>query len=566
MNESRLSLVTSRVVPTLCAATPGLLGFVSVVGLRALSPTNVRWIATPDPMKDYLGWAFFRQAPWSLPLGSNFSYGLEKFGSSIFYSDSIPLLAIGLKPFAPLLPEPFQYLGLWMLLCFLLQSYFAWALIGTVTASAAARMLGSLLFVFSPPMLMRVDYHHALVGQWVLLAGLLFNVSPPRRPTLAWSILCSVTALIHPYLLLMVLALWAPRWVGRWVTGADRVGSVLPHVLVVVGCSLLALWQAGAFVIGGGVVREGFGFYRMNAFALLNPMGVGSVRWSYILPVLRGVTEGEYEGFSFLGLGSLVAVAAAAYLAARDRQWVRAHFRAEWIPLALACGALTALALSNQISIGSRVVEYPLPAGLMILGALRASGRFFWPAYYVIVFLSLVVMASRMQRSRAVLLLGLLATMQIVDTSAGWRVLRARLDVPAGPAFDSPLRDPFWSEAARLYKAVRVVPWDPLQWHVFAVYAAAHRLGTDSAYVTRVDHKDAVERRQIEQIGRLQFEEGSFYVLSAELAGALSGRLDASVDRLAQLDGYWVLAPQWYSRRSSGGQAPVLHHDPTPSR
>ena len=31
------------------------------------------------------------------------------------------------------LPEPFQYFGLWFLTCFILQSWFAWKLMGLAT-------------------------------------------------------------------------------------------------------------------------------------------------------------------------------------------------------------------------------------------------------------------------------------------------------------------------------------------------------------------------------------------------------------------------------------------------
>jgi len=120
-----LPFVTRRICPFL----PGLIGFSAVVGFRPLRPSNIRWIEGADPLQDYLGWAFFRHAPWTFPLGANPRFGLEKLGSSIFFADSIPLLALAFKPFAPFLPDPFQYLGLWLLACFLLQSYFAWRLL-----------------------------------------------------------------------------------------------------------------------------------------------------------------------------------------------------------------------------------------------------------------------------------------------------------------------------------------------------------------------------------------------------------------------------------------------------
>src|SRR5687768_5815794 len=87
-------------------APPLLLGAVAsalIVGVAGIDPTNIGWCTGGDAATHYLGWSFFRNAPWGFPLGDNRSYGLE-LGSSIFYSDSIPLLAFMFKPFSRWLP------------------------------------------------------------------------------------------------------------------------------------------------------------------------------------------------------------------------------------------------------------------------------------------------------------------------------------------------------------------------------------------------------------------------------------------------------------------------------
>ncbi|WP_221178572.1 DUF6311 domain-containing protein, partial [Pseudomonas fluorescens] len=85
----------------------GILAFFIVVGPRALNPMNIAWLDSGDPATHYLGWVFFRYSPWSFPLGLNPSYGLE-LGNAVIFSDSNPLFALIFKPFAALLPEPFQ--------------------------------------------------------------------------------------------------------------------------------------------------------------------------------------------------------------------------------------------------------------------------------------------------------------------------------------------------------------------------------------------------------------------------------------------------------------------------
>lgn len=44
---------------------------------------------------------------------------------SVLYTDSIPLFAIFFKALSPLLPETFQYFGLFGLMCYMLNGGFA---------------------------------------------------------------------------------------------------------------------------------------------------------------------------------------------------------------------------------------------------------------------------------------------------------------------------------------------------------------------------------------------------------------------------------------------------------
>ena len=106
----------------------GTAAFVYVTDWRIILPTNTSWLMVGDAAQHYLGWAFYRNSPWTWPLGLNPLYGME-FSNSIVFTDSIPLLAIPFKVISQFLPYPFQYLGIWVLLCFVLQSYFAFRLI-----------------------------------------------------------------------------------------------------------------------------------------------------------------------------------------------------------------------------------------------------------------------------------------------------------------------------------------------------------------------------------------------------------------------------------------------------
>jgi hypothetical protein len=101
----------------------GISAFLLVVGYPTLDPTNIAWLREDDLATHFLGWHFYASSSWAFPVGLNPNYGLE-ISSSIVFTDSNPLLAFIFKPFFPLLSNPFQYFGLWLLVSYMLQAWF----------------------------------------------------------------------------------------------------------------------------------------------------------------------------------------------------------------------------------------------------------------------------------------------------------------------------------------------------------------------------------------------------------------------------------------------------------
>lgn len=104
----------------------------------------------------FLGWHLFRGEPWHWPPGYLERYYHAPDGTSIGYTDSIPIVAFALKPFEEWLPMPFQYLGIWLLACFALQGVFGVLLVRLWSASYLVQLLGAQLFVMMPTLLNRV--------------------------------------------------------------------------------------------------------------------------------------------------------------------------------------------------------------------------------------------------------------------------------------------------------------------------------------------------------------------------------------------------------------------------
>ena len=361
--------------------------------------------------------------------------------------DSIPLFAFIFKPFASLFPQVFQYTGIWLLTCFLLQAWFGWKLIGLITKEPVIRVLGSGLFVFSLPMLFRLSGHFSLVGHFVILAAIYLSFRPLRKAGLmAWAVLLVVAAMVHAYLLVMVAAFW--------VTDLFRGGlehkriplhlwSEFGAVLIIVG---LACWQVGYFSVGSSAAGDGFGHYRMNLLSIFDPNG-----WSFVLNDIPG-GPGEYEGFNYLGLG-VIFLLLFGVPAIVSGEIGLLHATRRHAILLLPLASLALFSLSNQVGIGQFEFTVSLPEPLTGLAAIfRSSGRMFWPVFYFILLLSIFIVVRGNNRRGAILLLTIALVAQVLDTRAKWEQLRAEFMVSPAAQWPTSMKAVFWEEAAQRYK------------------------------------------------------------------------------------------------------------------
>jgi len=519
-------------------------------GLHILPPSHTGWMLTgtigPDPVQYWLGYTFFKRSPWSWPPGLNPDWGLE-LSSSIFYADSIPLLAFAFKALHPVV-EVSQYWGLWLFACGALQAWMAWRLIGLVTGHPLPRLAGAALFALSPTMLNRLGGHFALGAHFLLLAALhlCLTRARPWMRLMQWAALILAASLIHSYLLPMVAGFWAADWLARAVDQQRRTGLLALELPLAPGAGILGLYLAGFFALSGGFggTWGGYGQMQLDLLAPFDPSPWGAF--------LRDLPEPDHweTGHSYAGLGGLLAIAlgAVAYLR-RPWPWLR-----RWWPLLLGVGAMLAFAISHRVSIGGDVVElFPIPEGaLTYLDALRASERFLWPFAYTLLLAAIVGMIRGFGARRAGLVLLVLIVIQFADMRPGF----ARLEryFPVGPAV-APLRlqDPFWTEAAARYERVRLAPtgMQAKHWEEIAVYAATLGLPTDAVYLARLDltKVTTLNARVLGELATGRVERGTLYALGSEetLAAARRG-MDPARDLIAQYDGIWVFAPGWHAR------------------
>ena len=504
----------------------GLAAYLLVVGLYPLDPRNIFWLNGNDPSQHYLGWSFFRYTPWSNPAGLNPNYGLD-ISSSIAFSDSIPLLAFFFKVFNNNLSDPFQYIGLWILICFLLQSWFSWKLSCLITENPLLRLITcGLLGVFAPPFLKRLGLHAALMGQFFILAAFYLYFVGVRKRTLSgvtqnfhqtikvifyWAFLCGASALTNIYLLAMVTSIWAASVLDRILLKIGWPKIIALEALIVFTVIGLSLWQSGVLLsIGSPITAEGFGEYKLNVLSIFD-----AGRYSYILKPIAHPEDLE-EGFNYLGLGILSALifVLALKIFALSSKLLQSNISSKFIPTSInvipmhsaSIGPIliaslilwTMFALSNNISIGMWSFSYPIPRSIETLAAIfRSSGRFFWPTYYLLIFFLLKYIFTKLPNNLAVPMLTFCLATQVLDTSAGWLPLRKTFHKLSQQKEEVLLSDPFWSSAGMHFKFVTLWPIKAVQaqehWHEIAYFASKYKLGTNAVYLGRKPSEQKVE-------------------------------------------------------------------------
>lgn len=532
----------------------GMMSYWLVIGPLPLNPSNLSWIRGLDPPTHYLGWAFFRNSPFSLPWGLNPGYGLD-LSSSIVFSDSIPLLALLLKPFTTLLPNPFQYFGIWTLVCFLLQALFGWMLVSLISDNTFIRIFGSGVILFSPILFYRIGVHAALEAHFLLLAAIYLNLRPTNPHSFwNWLVLLFISLLTHFYIFIMVFGLWATKTVA-FLLNANKHEKIqyIKKLWLIPAVLFLSAWMAGYFSTeGGSLISLPYGTGSMNLLAPFNAAG-----WSYVLKPIPATLQ-TYEGFAYLGLGALLSMGMALYLTI-SRSLYRLRIPRHLIPLLVFAALSLIFALSNHVQIGRWSFSYDLPDFVLNIGAtLRQSSRIFWPILYLIELLAIYCIVRYLPIKKSVFALGIFFVIQVMDTSAGWwpKHQEIKKDSALLSIFSQQiqtLNDPFWENAAKKYTKLIVVPAQdppggiPHDWLRFASFSEKFGLGTNSVYLARISsHKiENFEKTFDQQSLKGEYDPSALYILKANKVVPVLMHLNTSSDLLASINQLFVLAPGW---------------------
>ena len=272
-------------------------------------PSNINWLFKErgDWGQHYLGWAFFKNQAWQFPLGeiTNYSY---PGGTNIVFTDSLPLLAIFFKIFNFLLPENFQFLGLWLFICTFLNGLFSFKLLRHYKVSLLFSYAFVFLLMMNPVFMFRAS-HAALYVHWFIIGSVYYFVSIQNdkdysrnfKKVLFFFI---ISGLISPYFTLFLAGFISIFLVLNVLQKYIPIYKTLLFVFVSAIIEFFLLYVVGA--IGGGekLGSEGnYNMFGMNLNSLFNSRGMASLIDGF--PVYRG---DQLEGYMYLGAGFIALI------------------------------------------------------------------------------------------------------------------------------------------------------------------------------------------------------------------------------------------------------------------
>lgn len=393
-----------------------------IYGFKILNPTYTDWLftASGDLMQHYVGWEAFRMGEWTFPIGLTNASSYPNY-ISVIYTDSIPLVAVFFKLISFVLPASFQYLGLYGLLCFILQSVLTAKIIKKFTDSKLNIIVASILFTLIPSMIFRMYYHTALGSQWLLLLSLetLFlyhDFKEGKKIYIIWGIIAMLVCTIHLYYLVMCGVILT-GYILLDILNTKKIKKSLLLLLIYISSALISLWLFGGFINASSSDTFGFGLFSYNLNGLINPQG-----WSIFINDMKMIPE-QYEGFSYLGLGVIILIIVSIIVTIiwyiKDKEDLK-QYKNLIISLSFISLISTFIALSPRAYIGNHLLyELKLPDFINNLWAIfRSTGRFIWPLIHILMLLSVIIILKRLKWNTALLILSIVTIIQVIDIGA----------------------------------------------------------------------------------------------------------------------------------------------------
>ena len=415
------------------------------VGYNNIGFTDTKWITNYDSLSDFIALKFFLQDEWRFPIGLNSSYGELK--NSIVFSGAVPILSIITKIFKDFLPYNFHYFSIWIIICFSLHIFFSYKLIFSLTKNINFSLISTLFFLFTPILIQRLDTHLSLGAHWLLLAYFYLEIEPNiKSKNFYRTFLIILSSLVHFYFTIMMLLINLIFKIVVYFKNKNLKLFII-ETFVIIFFLFLSMYIVGYFSIPlSDSLGFGYGFYKANLLTFFDHSSGGHFNsWSFFLPDISN-TRGEQEGFGYIGLGLIIAISILIYYVFTDfSKLVKNN-----IQYVLIFIIFLLIAFTTTISIGEiKILDLKLPIFLYApLSIVRASGRFIWPAYYLLIIFSLFSFYKLKFKTRYLLILILI---QFLDLSPGINsFFGSKLE-----KINTKLNDPIWNNLDASFNSIK---------------------------------------------------------------------------------------------------------------
>jgi len=437
--------------------------FCLVYGVRVLDPQYDGWIFCGlkgvDLYQHYLGWLFYRKSEWHFPItlidGIYYPHQVP-----VVFTDSIPLVAVIFKALSFVLPETFQYFGLFGALSYFLLGGFSSLILYKFTGSRVYSVIGSVFSSFSMLMLIRCYGHTALIAHWLVVASLYVMLHKEKELSIKnsciyWSLLAFLAVGIHAYFVPMIIITMVFGIMAGVLRRETRSQSAKKLIVCMICVSAVVVFSAyvfGYFYGSGSRTGNDLGLYSFNYNSFFNTFG-----YSFVIGRLPFYYWGQYEGYAYLGLGIYVCLVLTIVLLVINRGKTQPLFDKEGrVSLVIYSVILIIFAGSNTVSWGDQAFRIPLPEFITSAWSIfRSSGRMIWPVFYLV---TLMILAEQYRAANkkvlAVMICIMCLGLHFYENLPHILYVNERFSVHHDR--DTVLTDDIWSEIADRYDHIMI--------------------------------------------------------------------------------------------------------------
>ncbi len=403
----------------------GFLVFIFVFTITPLIVTNdffcsVGFIEN-DIAQHYAGWMLYRQSDWQFPLGVSLNAAFP-YGTSVSYTDSIPLFSIFFKILSPILPSTFQFFGIFVALSYTLMGGFSALLMNLFIDNFVLNMLSAMIFSFSPVMMERAFRHTALSAHFLIIASLYYYFKNKQKWTIKNSlpliIINTLTIAIHPYFLPFTFGISFAMFL-EWGFIKKEFLKSASFIFISLLTTLAFGYIIGAFYSFDSAGDIGYGLYSLNLNSYFNPISKGIENWSNIRNPLGISTIFQIESFNYLGFGVILSLLIALILIVIFKNIRKEVFNIlkSSYGLIIVTIILTLFAITNKVTFHNfTLIDITLPNNILNLASIfRASGRFGWLLHYLFYVVSIFCISKIKSKSVSTFILIAIIFIQVYD-------------------------------------------------------------------------------------------------------------------------------------------------------